>query len=371
MLNTYIDLINWYNNVFKTTSLYTEMEKVIENSPYHRERSVAVHTDMVFSHYIRTSLSAWGKEEMCGGLATIFHDVGKPQARIEKHSEERGDYVAFPGHELTSARLWENYAVMHWDEFKTVLDPIDIYRVGWLIENHLPWSIKRPEKRNNLVQTATHMFSDTTTFSSVLWADQYGRLADNFEKKIAEVGDWMNAFDEDVYQCIIRGKDLPGSPTAPTMYVPIGPSGCGKSTFSKKLQEDNSNLIIYSLDDLRHQFYSTNYAEAYRMSVEDSTFSSRIQQDFIEKIKTNKDVCVDNTNLSKRRRTFTINQARQRGYWIVAVLFPVALETVLARQETRGDKNVPADAVKNQYMSLQYPSIGEFNDIVVNAGNLK
>jgi hypothetical protein len=46
------------------------------------------------------------------------------------------------------------------------------------------------------------------------------------------------------------------------------------------------------------------------------------------------------------------------------------LETVIARQLTRDNGQVPEEAVRRQYMSLQYPFIGEVDNIIVDPSNL-
>ena len=122
-------LLSWYHNTFKDTSLFRDMEAMTEGSPYHRERNVGIHTDMVVAQYLLAA-------EKCdtydlGLLVCIFHDVGKPSSVVHKHNEERGYYKSFPGHEWKSARMWEDYVTTNWDTFVRMgLTVTDIYRVG-------------------------------------------------------------------------------------------------------------------------------------------------------------------------------------------------------------------------------------------------
>jgi len=156
----------------------------------------------------------------------------------------------------------------------------------------------------------------------------------------------------------------------PTLIMPIGASGSGKSTLRTKLLLDNPELTIYSWDDLRLEFYSSNYDEAYKLATEDNNFGKKVNARFMELIKTGNDIYVDNVNVSKKRRAFFINEARRRGYFIRAVVFPVALDVILSRQLTRTDKTVPDFAVRNQYRSIQAPQFGEFDDVQVIGSNL-
>jgi gluconate kinase len=47
------------------------------------------------------------------------------------------------------------------------------------------------------------------------------------------------------------------------------------------------------------------------------------------------------------------------------------LNTLIARQKTRGDKNVPEEAVRQQFRALQPPATGEFDEVVTIHGNEK
>lgn len=153
----------------------------------------------------------------------------------------------------------------------------------------------------------------------------------------------------------------------PTIWVPIGASGSGKSTISRALRQQNPNLLIFSFDDLRHEWYDQeNYANAFKQSTEDPQFSAKANQRFLDLISTGKDIFVDNTNLTPKRRRFYLQEARRRGYRAVAIVFDVDLPTIIARQKTRGDKEVPELAVTRQFDSLVPPQMGEFDEILTN-----
>jgi predicted kinase len=112
------------------------------------------------------------------------------------------------------------------------------------------------------------------------------------------------------------------------------------------------------------------YNRAYRMSTEDKHFNQAVQNRFNELIKTGNNIFCDNTNTSARRRRHYVTTARRAGYRVQAILFPVDLETLFARQHTRTDKTVPEGAVRGQYMRLQTPSYHDFDSIIVLDGNL-
>jgi predicted kinase len=150
-----------------------------------------------------------------------------------------------------------------------------------------------------------------------------------------------------------------------TLIMPIGPSGCGKSSYLNKCWEFYNPIHHYSWDKLRLEWYDADYATAYTMSCDDPHFVSRCMTSFNDLVKTGQTIYVDNTNLSRKRRRVFIDAARKHGYTVIGCIFPIELDTVLKRQFTRGDKCVPGDAVRQHYMSLQCPLLGEFDSIEV------
>lgn len=345
-----------YGDLKRTHKWFRSMEATVEDSPWHREENVLVHTDMVVDEYITRADayhtgSAWTRMTYLGAVACAFHDVGKPVTRIAKFNEARGNYFSYPGHELASARMFEDYAADH----QSMFGPEDIFIICWMLEHHLPWGIKDHTKRENMAKTVKH-FGILDVFTRLLMADQYGRISDDAETKRASVREWITEFHDLVGTVKFDTVDL----DAPVLYVPIACSGSGKSTFRASLGEMNS----FSLDDLRHEFYDADdYSRAFRLSTEDESFESRANARFHTVVKQKQNLFLDNTNCSAKRRRWYLDIARKHGYTLVALLFPVSLDEVIRRQTTRTDKTVPDDAVRRQYMTLHLPNIGEFDEI--------
>lgn len=199
MIDLRANFIFWYHEEFKQSELYTNMEKTVEDSPWHRERNVAIHTDMVVSQYIGfIENNVWSTEDVLGALACAFHDVGKPAAMEVCYREDRGEYRKFHGHEVVSARLWEDYAMTNWKTLAKYFDLAlrDIYRVGWLCEKHLPFGIKNQQKRLNLALTVRKLFpyNQHWIFNTVLMSDAFGRISDDMKTKRMNVRAWTNEF---------------------------------------------------------------------------------------------------------------------------------------------------------------------------------
>lgn len=359
-MNNKLKFITLYFNVLRRDPMFLHMENTVEDSPWHREKNVLVHTDMVVANYIANMNYSW--VSLLGAFASAFHDVGKPAAEEERTNKETNViYRRYAGHEMISSRMWENWAVLNFQMLETEFgfSLRDIYIVGWVIQNHLPFSIKKPDKKNRLRRTAAETIG-IDMFTMCLTADCFGRISDNHDDKKNDLQEWCSdltfgkGYREEVH--------IPAE-GSPNCYVLIGAPGCGKSTWSTL---NASNFVHYhSLDQIRLEQYSSDYAEAFRLSCEDKEFTRTSQADFMEKIKTGESVCVDNTNVSAKRRAFYVDNARRKGYAVTAVLFLADLDTLIGRQSSRSDKTVPDDAVRRLYENLQLPFYGEFDTVEV------
>lgn len=365
MLSMQQRFIQFYHTVLSMDPLFIEMGGTFENSPWHREANVKLHTDMVVSNYLQIS-SVYSRGWLAGAFACAFHDVGKPESEETLFSESRGEYRRYAGHEMISSRLWENWAVTNWVLLNQTFPEICsefILQVGWIIQHHLPFSLKDKTKLDRLHSTAAQLF-EITTFTDCLLADCLGRISDDHNTK------WKGTFDWSV-EFLNRTNDWTPHNSDKLCVVLIGASGSGKSSWVSKRLTREIPCTVHSMDALRHDWYGDDYATAYQLSTEDKTFKSRVQQHFMDIVKAgNGDVIIDNTNTSVKSRGFYVQEARKKGYEVHAVLFPASLDQIIARQSIRGDKNVPRDAVVRQYNNLQYPFYGEFDCIFEDSNNL-
>jgi predicted kinase len=381
--------IHFYFEVCKQDPLWDAMRETVEDSEWHIERNVSAHTDMVFTQYVRTMKN--DIHSVVGALAVIFHDVGKPAAE-EKIFDYDGNEVRrrYAGHEGVSARLWEDWAVSNFSMLKDYfpfLTPTHIYHVAWLIEKHLPYGIKKAEKRAEIFKTVNMIFdNDPEVYFNCLLSDCVGRISANHSVKLQGTLDWIDQAREDAKEHLYNASEEPEvsddlADLPSVCYVLIGASGSGKTTFVN--MEVPHPHVSHSMDDLRLEWYGdpnvgsdresqvANYAEAFRKQLEDLEFSQKVVKDFNDKLKTNAPtIVVDNVNGSRKRRRSYIAAARSKGYKVVAVLFPISLQQLLDRQTYRHDKEVPEGAVNRQYHTIASPSLGEFDEIVVSPNNV-
>ena len=357
--------IHWYFNEFQLSPLYEAMANTVEGSPWHRERNVGVHTDMVVSQYLATND---GPFDVRGAIGCAFHDVGKPPAEIEKYSEARGHYRAYHGHELVSARMWEDWAVQNWtflsNEFNLV--PYDIYVIGWMIEHHVPWMHKKESKLNAFAVTAFETLGYDETWIDMLMADQLGRISDDSHKRAEECEAWLS----DLYDRVAKAEHRWKTYGDKMVYMLIGAPGCGKSTYRAKLLEQHPNAAVVSMDDLRLEWYGDDYDAAWLASTKDKRFAAKVDSFYVQTLRDNNVVIIDNTNTVAKQRNRWLAPARARDFQITASVFPVDLKTIVARQKTRTDHSVPTNVVTNMYNRQALPLYGDFDDVVVVSDNL-
>lgn len=389
-----------FREAFRETTLYKDMVATVEGSHWHREANVGVHTDMVVDHFLENyaqpyiddtlgydtlKLKRTHKEIVTGFLVGLFHDTGKPAARHEKTDSEGNTRFRFTGHEIISARLWEDYVVDNWDFMRMNfgLDHFDIYRITWMIENHLPYGLKNPRKVSAFAKTLYHMFEDMGTedlFYDCIVSDGMGRISDNHAEKSADMQEWVSEYKRHVSKVHQEMEDTPqpDPDTQSKLYVMIGASGVGKSTFSKTL---DGNVMHYSWDDLRVKramidgidLPSDNaYHVAWEYCNEPGVKFGEYQQGvFMELLATHQSIVIDNTNTSRKRRRFYIDEARKKGYHIIGVVFPVSKRVLTERQATRADKFVPLDASMRHFEMTSMPNLGgEVDEVIVVGHNL-
>lgn len=355
---------------FAKSYLADAMRKTKEDSPWHRESSVWVHTEMVLAELgkIQEQVKMDDDTFIITYLSLLFHDTGKPPCMVVKYKPERGYYNAFHGHEQKSARLFEDYYVSNYKLFKDWLSVEDAYKVMWMIENHLPYDVMGNDKKMDYLGTAVsgNLGQAAQGFGWHLLSDTYGRISDDSTAKRAKTEtfvEMMNAAN------VANPRFVEAN--APTLMMLIGASGSGKSTYVKSLVDQGYHH--YSFDSLRLDLanekasedmvkaksdahsYSIAYAYCDKHRSEFGRFSD---VEYIKILKDYKSVVVDNTNVSRKNRTKFVVEAKKRGYRVEAAMFPVSKDILMARMASRLDKNVPDDAIMRQYDAVSIPWVG-------------
>ena len=384
------DKFNQIYSEFKQTDLFKAMSEMVENNDWHLEANVGVHTDMVVQEYLDRIDGEMTHEQFLGAIACMLHDIGKPVVCEPKENEDGTIRLSSPGHELESARLAEDFLVRNFNGvFSGVLSPSDITRICWLVQNHLFYSIKNKQKLRDLRTTSRYFISaqvqEDDKFDDIyvrcITADAMGRIGKDPEGTKVQLERWIENYNSHS----IKQPEI--AMDKPTMAVLIGPSGVGKSTFRNK---NLAYMAHFNWDDLRVQKYEAQAKDA-GMETESDIYnycwklschpdgSGKFSDDFrefqesrLKEILDSKiDVVIDNTNLSRKRYTDIVQRGRQKGYQVVAVVFPTTMDTLKDRLESRSDRNMDPGIVINMFKRLTLPSLGRwFDGINVWDGNL-
>lgn len=352
------------------TSIWYSMMETVENSPWHRESNVAIHTDMVLNEFlIKHHPYTWTIHHLKVAIALLFHDTGKPQCMQYDFKTDRGVYKKFHGHETVSANIYCDFIYSNIED--EVIDMYNIsqytYDIMWLITYHLPYERKDITRLNKTCQSI--FGDDWKLFGDMVMSDAKGRISDDHSSKIEKVGDWIQKF-ENAYIKLINDINRYN-----TVYILIGCSGSGKSTFCAM-----TDAIVYSWDNIRLQQYTPSdfkgnavelYTYCHDQSKNDDKFVNICNNMFIDIMKQAKkqsrDVIVDNMNLSNKRRLMFESTALQYGFKVQYVLFTNTLDTIMQRNAVRRyvDRDVPRTVVTNMYFDTSVPSIDDNVSLVL------
>ena len=223
-------LTSFVEHFKKTSPLWAAMAKTKEDSPWHREESVAIHTEMVCYEFNKRVGEFHGQflidddTYVITYLSLLFHDTGKPPCKVVKFKPERGHYDAFHGHEQYSARLWEDYYVTNYKLFKDWLSVEEAYKVMWMIENHLPYDYMGNDKKMDYLRTAMefNLGKSAIGFGYHLLGDTYGRISDDSETKRAKTESFVEMMNSANVNPPRQVED-----NAPTLSILVGASGSG------------------------------------------------------------------------------------------------------------------------------------------------
>lgn len=359
---------NEFLTTFKASARWATMAATVEASPWHREANVAVHTEMTLDQYRSRFAGRHGERaDLVAMVALLFHDTGKPAAEetVEKKDGSGETYRRYAGHEQASAVTFLEWYVGD-PQLRALLTPSEARAVRWIVEHHLPYALKDPQKRRGL-RTATHHTLeaagiDPAVFFDCLRADAAGRVSDDHEAKLTSVETWIEGFSA-IDWVPLAPAPLVALDAPPTTFLLCGPSGAGKSTFVRTHRRPGDQVI--SMDDLKLEFYEherpaeaallraaadakARYDAAWEHARAHEGPFGAFERTRTAHLPTAKQVFIDLTNLSRKARRRWVDQATRAGHRVVGVEFWNTFETLLARQTTRSEKCVPAHALSQQ-----------------------
>lgn len=343
------------------------MVKTVENSPYHREENVAVHTNMVTTNYIKLTnkpKESWTNEDMLGAVACLFHDVGKPMAEVETKEKFLWFTIktkrSYQNHEAYSANLFVDFCNEYLPE--GFFTDEEIYIIHTMIVLHRPFVSKG--KLLGYIKHFKYM-NVCDQFIRMVEADTTGRTYDPEKLVLADqnLTEWK--------EMAIGLANATGTDFVPNenigVLLPVAISGSGKSTFTAQ----QVGVLVTSLDEQRMRFYdgdTIGYEAAFRKAEDDKEFGTKTVQEFHELLKDGRIVVVDNTNTGKRYRRRYTEAAKQRKIGTEAVLFMIPRKVAMSRAAKRKDKHIPYRSIETQWYNRTFPLMGEVDKITFYRG---
>ena len=147
-----------------------------------------------------------------------------------------------------------------------------------------------------------------------------------------------------------------------TIYIAVGLPGSGKSTYAKNFIKDK-DIEYLSSDELRAKFGSGETDQTCTNQV-----FGHIKRKVDEFLKDGKNVLVDATSVNRRERADYINAAKKYGAKVVALVFKMDRDGLIARNQKRGEQGgrvVPDWVIDKMLAKFEEPSTSEGIDEII------
>ena len=319
--------------LFESMRNCTHFDDADKPNPYHLEGDVWTHTMMTYNqadpdHYIEL-------------IMALCHDIGKVVTR--KVNPENGK-VSFYGHSDASIQptidfVWRLYN-------KGILNNGEL---GMFMKYGLPAVGNHIIYYHNLHKL--HYFAN----NNLTLKSYYERMGEmDGAGSICKIASIKDSVDGLVLKDFVK-KEI--NPKLPTITIWTGLPGSGKDY----LAEQNGNAIV-SWDDIRVEFYKENnkkiggwqlmsqgeiYANAFQYCNDNKVDINKIMRRKVsELLKTEKEINICNTSLTRKARRSIINTIGTKYNYIIKQVF-VPSEIMYKRNNTRDSKTVPVNVIDN------------------------
>lgn len=136
------------------------------------------------------------------------------------------------------------------------------------------------------------------------------------------------------------------------LYILVGLPGSGKSSLIKEYAQEDHEIL--SSDALRVELYG----------FEDQTHNSEVFQEMNKRTreagKAGKTVWYDATNINRKRRVALAKEMRKYFDSIEVIMCVCPIEELISRNETREERHLPIEKLKQMLQSIQIPVIHEY-----------
>lgn len=152
----------------------------------------------------------------------------------------------------------------------------------------------------------------------------------------------------------------------PYVLILIGPPLSGKSFEIRKIISEDDNISIISRDEILLSLHKSNdYSDAFN-TVDQKLVDEKLNEKFLDLSKNKKNVIVDMTNMTTKRRKHTLTYFK--GYYKVAVIFPILEWDEYVRRNNKRkeeeNKYIPEHVIKNMIASYNPIDESEGFDLI-------
>jgi predicted kinase len=348
-------IIQWF--IENKNGLFNEMKNCEHShpegqlSPYHMEGSIWTHTMMVIT-VIDCMKELTPDEKKILLITALLHDTGKPEAQIEKSSDERGKYYAFHSHEGISTFLATD--ILHdmskefelsSDDIKLILSIISLH--GCRVDDiHL----NKPKYSNS---NYLNFFRGKFRI-----ADKSGAVRANSDKVEGD-------YEKRKYHKETRKQENK------ELIIMSGIPCSGKSTYIK---ENLSEYFLISRDECLSTYVSTlpgkpcknmNYTEIFRYVHSDDDIERDFNyffNKFLQDAKSNNKLIIDMTMGSLKSRRSMMNIFGNYNFKSIVML--PKLSTIKKRNSKRIGKIISDSVMDSMIKGFTMPTQNEGFDSV-------
>ncbi len=271
------------------------------------------------------------KKDLTIRLVAFLHDISKPVCNnVNKYGG-----LSYIGHDIASADM--SFKILT----RLGFDENIIYEVYKMIFNH------------QVVYSKNDMFvkfADFEGYVSFLKADILAHLEPNLDKLDVFVGNYSKERRSEMDYANKSDK---------LAYIMIGIPRSGKTTTANSIKSINKNVEILNADSIRKNVFGVIFDAKYEKQVWEIH-----EKMFMEYIRKNCDIIVDNTNITAKTRKPLIKKLKENGYTVIAIR--VLCHPTLCIQRSKETTSVPDTVILKMYSSLDEPTFEEGFDSIIN-----
>lgn len=384
-----IDLQHIINELGQSLPLLKELENTPQDSEWHAEGNVAIHTQMVMDAAQEEASNSDHNTDLL--YAAAFHDIAKPITTFEREFDGKMRIIS-PRHAaigrsyLTTHLLSESslnfdknmiLALVghHHDVRKLVMDnsPRAKYaRLSRLCPLPQLYHLCRSDMIGRINHEQEHQLEQIELFK--MQAQEYecweqnpysgwdSALRDNFPKRselfhqhalAASISDYENGIIQSLYEAIPRAWNIPESTYTTTLLC--GPSGSGKSTW---IDENRTDETVISLDQLRKQITGKRETQTKNGQVMQAA-----KEALKEALRNKKNIIWDATNTREDGRKWVLDLAKNYGAYTRIITLPTSVKTLISRNQKR-EHPIPIKALMNQIKRTEWPFMDEAHEVI-------